>query len=33
MIFNSSGEGKKPETDGLKARVEITGMKQMKPER
>ncbi|MCI0556961.1 MAG: hypothetical protein MN733_00580, partial [Nitrososphaera sp.] len=30
MIFNSSCEGKKPETDGLKARAEITGMKQMR---
>jgi len=28
MMFSSSGDGKKPETDGLKARAEIAGMKQ-----
>jgi len=28
MMFSSSGDGKKPETDVLKARAEITGMKQ-----
>jgi len=26
-MFSSSGDGRKPETDVLKARVEITGMK------
>ncbi|MGH9960509.1 MAG: hypothetical protein ACREBC_25875, partial [Pyrinomonadaceae bacterium] len=27
-MFSSSGDGKKPETDVLRARAEITGMKQ-----
>jgi len=29
MMFSSSGDGKKPETDVLKARAEITGIKQL----